>query len=101
MAYGVEVRQLLKHSDSADAAHEGTPSAEVNLRLTSPGGRFVESHGSCHGRERRWLKKDKVTWQDVSEHTITSMAWTRAYCRGMRVLIGFGEPSAEEVDSDA
>ena len=97
MAYQVEVRQLHKMSMSADSAHDGTPSAEVELRLSAPNGRSVETTGLCHGREKRFRKKDG-SWQDASEHVIVSLAWTRAFCRGMRSLIGFGEPSAEEVE---
>lgn len=89
MAYSVDVRQLSASSDSArEIKGKTVPWAQVNLRLTTPNGRFVESQGMCDGTEKNL--------SDATEHAIAARAYTRAFCRGMRVLIGFGEPAAEE-----
>lgn len=87
-AYNLTVRQLSKMSTSGFTATGEKPTAEVHLRITAPNGRYVDSVGLASGRE--------PNRGDMSEHAIVSLAWSRAFSRGCRVLIGFGEPIPED-----
>lgn len=89
VAYGIEAwprpgtRKILIDAD-------GSLRAEVEMAVKAPNGRQVQSFGIASTKEAK-LKA-------VSEHDLMARAWSRAYVRGMRDLVGFGAPSAEEVE---
>jgi len=86
MAYRVSVMAMPGYIDPK----EGTALASV--RLNAPNGAFVDATG--------YRSRAEPLMKDAPLHNIIAKAETRAFVRGMRTLVGFGEPSAEEVDGD-
>lgn len=64
----------------------------VVVRATAPDGSYADGIGGASSTEP--AKKD------MSDHAIAALAHTRAVNRAIADLVGFGEPSAEEVDAD-
>jgi len=65
---------------------------ELTVKVSSQNGRFSYGVGSCASNERSFAHK---------EHDVRSTAHTRAKNRAISDLVGFGEVSAEEVNSDS
>ena len=63
---------------------------EIKMGFRAPNGMTTTSIGIASRAEER-LK-------GASDHDLMARAWSRAFTRGMRDLIGFGSPSAEEVE---
>lgn len=86
VAYGIEAwpkkRTLV--------LRDGVLIAEVEMTVRAPGGRACQSFGIA--------SKAEAKLKDASDHDLQARAWSRAYVRGMRDLIGFGAPSAEEME---
>lgn len=65
--------------------------ARYTLRATAPNGSFNEASGYIDRKDGRGA--DKATFDNLC-----AKAYSRAFNRSLRGLIGFGEPSAEEVE---
>lgn len=91
VAYGIEAWPK-QGSRKLFIDDKGLPRAEIEFVCKAPNGRTVFSFGIASKAEPR-LK-------DASDHDLMARAWSRAFVRGMRDLVGFGEPmaSAEEVE---
>lgn len=66
-------------------------SYEYWVRATAPSGRFSENVGACEIAEK---KKGRMA---ATKHNVAAHALTRARCRAVLDLVGFGEVSAEEI----
>jgi hypothetical protein len=74
----------------------------VVCRATAPNGRTAVGDGSVFAIEK--ARRDVDKWATLpaqaTEHNVRSHAVTRAYNRAVSNLVGFGEASAEEADTD-
>ena len=74
-----------------DCPEAGDMIFNFRARATAPNGRFAEGTGSCNLLEKG--RKNTI-------HNTRTTAETRAWNRAVSNLVGGGEVSAEEVDSD-
>jgi hypothetical protein len=70
---------------------------EVSYRAIAPNGRVASGDGTCMASEK--VSEEKGIFATV--HNVRSHAHTRAYNRAVSNLVGFGEVSAEEVETGA
>jgi hypothetical protein len=87
VAYRAEVHTRTRKIDYVNGR------AEVELVFRAPNGEQMQSFGIASKSEER-LKT-------ASDHDLQARAYARAFTRGMRDLVGFGEPSAEEAEDGA
>lgn len=86
VAYGIEAWPKKR----TERLRDGVLVCEVEMTVRAPGGRACQSFGIA--------SKAEPKLKDATDHDLMARAWSRAYVRGMRDLIGFGSPSAEEVE---
>ena len=63
----------------------------IRTKATAPNGRFTEAVGSCDSLERKFAH---------TEHDVYATAHTRSKSRAISDLIGAGEVSAEEMETE-
>lgn len=86
VAYGIEAwpkKRVL-------VIRDGVLVAEVEMTVRAPNGRTAQSFGIA--------SKAELKLKAASDHDLQARAWSRAYVRGLRDLVGFGAPSAEEAE---
>ena len=93
--FGISVVPTDKTLLRADPNDPTTPVvfAEFTVQATAPNGRTMGGWGACSIHEDRNFSKP--------DHDIPATAMTRAVNRAISDLVGAGEVSAEEVESDA
>lgn len=64
----------------------------VTYKAIAPNGRAMVGDGACFASELVTRKRD------ASVHNVRSMAHTRAFCRSVSHLVGFGEVAAEDAE---
>lgn len=87
-AYNINIQILAQELDSVVGF------ARYTVRATAPNGSFYEATASCDRKEPRGA--DKMTFDNLC-----AKAMARAKNRAIRGLIGFGEPSAEEIEGES
>ena len=76
---------------------EGDVHAEVRVRASLPNGQFVEGY-AIKSKSEYWSEKYQ-NFGNYNMHNLVATAYTRASNRAISDLVGFGEVSAEEVQT--
>ena len=82
--------EVVKGADAVRRVHK-------TVQASAPDGSWVQGTAMCSSNEVV-SKEKKLTREDNSDHQLAALAYTRAVNRAISDLVGFGEPSAEEVE---
>lgn len=105
MALGISVEPI--NAPIRTDLGEGHYAITREVKATAPNGRYAVGEGSCDTQEERfkkyeWVNRERtfVGYETPKYHDISSTAYTRAANRAISDLVGGGEVSAEEVETD-
>lgn len=79
---------------------DGEFSITYTVEAIAPNGRISQDTGTCSTLEKTWIDKEHTKPNPRKIHDTDSHALTRAKNRAISGLVGLGEVSAEEVDTN-